>query len=426
MKTVKSNSNQPMIMWSMAVLFFMYQFIARSAFPTVLAEEYMKFFGLDALGVGTLVSCYYWAYTLSQIPAGIVIDKFKAKHVSTVSALTCASGVLLFIATRNCYIAAIGQMMVGLGSATAFLMVIKTVVSWFPEDRRAMMLSVAVSIGCLGPVVFGPFVGSIAKTYDWRMVMMLFSVCGFIIAFLLWKIITDNPAIAQGKGNVAASKATSEILKDIRDMVTNVVTSPQILVLIVVAFAMYAPISALGDMWGTSFIKKVYDVDVSICSSANNMIYVGMVLGSPLFAFLSNVMNSYKKPMSIGLFCATLVFCLIVFVSNLPIVAMFVLFFALGLFISAMLFFPLGASLFPQVMSGTVSGVLNTATMMSGVVLIPTIGWLINKSWDGTIVDGVKVYCIGDFRSGFMAVLVALVIGCVASLLVKDRSPKSV
>jgi hypothetical protein len=75
-------------------------------------------------------------------------------------------------------------------------------------------------------------------------------------------------------------------------------------------------------------------------------------------------------------------------------------------------------------MGATISGFINMASMVSGIILMPLIGYIINLSWDGTMENGVRVYSINDFRWGLLSVLVFLVVGVILSLLVKDRSPQ--
>lgn len=417
MEGAQQKSYLPMLMWTSMVAFFMYQFIARSSFPTVLTEEYKSFFGLDNTGIGVLVSCYYFLYTFAQIPVGIVVDKYSVRLVATVSIFLCAIGILLFIATHNYYIAGIGQMLVGLGASSAFITTMKTIVNWFPENRRAMMLSFAISIGCLGPVVCGPLVAKVVQFFNWRSVMFAFSIIGFILTILIWNIVRDREDMPHEE----KSKEAIPLFQSLK----SILSSPQILILSLFALVQYAPLSALADLWGTSYIKKLYDADPSICSLANNMIYFGMVVGSPIWSQLALKLSSYKKPIVISIFCAALIFSIVVFMQ-VPLSVFFFLFFALGFSCSAMLMYPLGTALFPHSMAGTISGVINMGSMLSGVILMPLIGFLIDHSWDGVMYNGVKIYRIVDFRFGFMAVLVSLILGFIFSLMIKDRSPDKI
>lgn len=409
----------PILMWSIMVIFYMYQFVARSAFPTVLTEEYMKYFCLDAKGIGFLVSCYYFLYTSAQIPAGIVIDKFNIRLIATIAVATCATGVLLFVATTNYYVAAIGQMLVGLGSAASLLFVFKVVVDWFPPEKRPLMISFAISAGCMGPVIFGPSVALIVKTFDWKSVMFTHAIIGYVLAAVVWNVAVDKkqaPAVDSTVDNAKIS---------LIDALKKIATSPQAWILALVAMMQYSPLSALADLWGTSYIKKMYDADLAISSLANNMIYFGLAFGGPFFSYLVMVLDSYKKALLISTSCCVISFGLILFIDNISLHGMFAMFFAMGFFSGAMLVFPLGTLLFPKSISATISAFINMGSMISGIILMPLIGYLIDISWDGTIENGAKIYSLIDYRFGFRSVLCFLILAVILTLFIKDRSPRS-
>jgi MFS family permease len=413
MSEVKEKCNcLPFIMWGVLLIFFIYQFVARSSFPTVLTEEYMKYFSLDAKGVGTLVSCYYIVYTLVQIPVGIIVDRYSIRLIATVAVALCAAGVMLFVATKCCYIAGFGQMLVGFGSAFAFIATLKTIANWFPPEKKAVFISYTISAGSLGPVVCGPLVAIIVKEFEWRYVMMLFSLFGFIVAGIVWMVVRD-------KQNT--EKTVPEEHMPLKKSLKILLVSPQIWVLSLFIMMQYAPLSALADLWGASFIKKAYNADAAVASLANNMMYLGLAIGSPFFAHLAVRMDSYKKPMIIGIVMSATFFTVIQF-FHVPLQVIFVLMFMIGFSSGSMLQYALSTIEFPKAMSATVSGVVNMCSMISGVILMPLIGWLIDLSWDGKMLDGVKVYSVADYRIGFMAVLVALLIGVVLSFFVKDES----
>ncbi|MDR3151680.1 MAG: MFS transporter [Holosporaceae bacterium] len=404
------------LMWGIAVAFFVYQFVARSAFPTVLTEEYMKYFNLDAKEVGALVSCYYIFYTIAQIPAGIIIDKYSIRLVMSLSIAVCAAGVMMFVSSNYYIIASAGQMLVGLGSAFAFIGCIKTVTSWFPPHRRAAMISYTISIGSIGPVIFGPTVALLVKKFPWIEVMITFSLFGFVLSVLAWLFMRDKEEEDKNHQN-NGSKTAPPLLNDLKI----ILSSRRIWILSLLIVMQYAPLSALADLWGTQFIKKLYNADSAVASLANNMIYLGLVVGSPFFAWLAKKINSYKNSMTIGLLISSAAFTVVQF-CHIPIYGMFAALFVVGFSCGALLEFVIGTAEFPGRMSATVTSVINMSSMVSGIILMPLIGWIVDLSWDGAMMDGIKLYSASDYRNGFFAVLASLLIALGMSFFVKESS----
>ena len=64
---------------------------------------------------------------------------------------------------------------------------------------------------------------------------------------------------------------------------------------------------------------------------------------------------------------------------------------------------------------GTASGLTNMGIIFAGVVLQPIVGHLLDKFWDGTIVDGVPVYSVHAYQIALAMIplcfVLALVIG---------------
>ncbi|MDR2267902.1 MAG: MFS transporter [Holosporaceae bacterium] len=403
------------LMWGIAVAFFVYQFIARSAFPTVLTEEYMEYFDLDAKEVGLLVSCYYIFYTIAQIPAGIIMDKYSVKLVMSSAIAVCAAGVMLFVSTDYYLVASVGQMLVGLGSSFAFIGCVKTVTSWFPPHRRAIMISYTISIGSIGPVIFGPTVALLVKKFQWIEVMVIFSIFGFILAALAWLFMKDKEEDKNHQNS--GDKTKLLLLNDLKI----ILSSRKIWILSLLIVMQYAPLSALADLWGTQFIKKLYDADSAVASLANNMIYLGLVVGSPFFAWLAKNIDSYTRSMTIGLTMSSVAFAVVQF-CNIPLYWMFSVLFVVGFSCGAMLEFVIGTAEFPGRMSATVTSVINMSSMVSGIILMPSIGWIMDLSWDGAMMYGIKLYSASDYRNGFFAVLISLLIGLVLSFFVKESN----
>ncbi|MDR2766597.1 MAG: MFS transporter [Holosporaceae bacterium] len=408
------SDSSPIVIWLILLSFFFYQFVARSSFPTVLTEKFMEYFQLTATGVGALTSCYYVVYTIMQIPAGIINDRYEMRWVATAVSAISALGVFIFVATSNSYTAGLGQMMIGFGSAFAFSLTLKSIVTWFPAKNVVIMTSFSISIGSLGPVIGGPALSRIVKSFDWRSVLEVFALVGLVIAVLAWMKVRSR--------KLPASEKSAEI--SLLESLKIITTSPQLWVLSLFTMMIYSPLSALGDLWGISFIKKAYGVDATTAAFMNNMLYVGFIVGTPSFAALATFWNSYKKPMLLAIISATALFCLILSVE-VPVNVAFVIFLFLGFSCGAVLAFPLALEIFPPAIGATVTGFVNMICMMGGVILMSLIGWILDLSWDGAIENDLKVYSLADYRCALSAVLVFLVVGIALALFIRDKSQKN-
>ena len=76
---------------------YSYDFFIRAA-PGVMAESLKNAFKIDSTQIGWLSSAYFISYTIMQIPAGIILDKYNRKFVSPPSP---AKEVLTLISTLD-------------------------------------------------------------------------------------------------------------------------------------------------------------------------------------------------------------------------------------------------------------------------------------------------------------------------------------
>jgi hypothetical protein len=55
----------------------------------------------------------------------------------------------------------------------------------------------------------------------------------------------------------------------------------------------------------------------------------------------------------------------------------------------------------PLRLAGTVSGVINMGVMAGPMLLQPAVGWVLDRCWQGVIIDGVKIYPLAAYQKGF-------------------------
>ena len=103
-----------------AALNYSYDFFIRAA-PGVMEHQLEDAFNIGKIGLGWLSSAYFISYTLMQIPAGIIIDRFDRKIVIGLATLLCVFGNFLFSATNHYEVAFAGRILMGVGSAFGFI-----------------------------------------------------------------------------------------------------------------------------------------------------------------------------------------------------------------------------------------------------------------------------------------------------------------
>ena len=83
------------LMFTLALLFYIYDYFIQVS-PAVMTHQLMESLSIGAAELGLLGAFFYYSYTLMQLPAGFLLDRFGVKKIISFSAFISAVGVLLF------------------------------------------------------------------------------------------------------------------------------------------------------------------------------------------------------------------------------------------------------------------------------------------------------------------------------------------
>ena len=131
---IKSSTRLAIMGWSICLigaLFYSYEYFLR-IMPSVMSAKLMAHFNIEAGALGIFVAIYYWAYVPLQLPVGLLHDRFGPRRLLTFACLLCVVGTYMFGISHSIYIAATGRLFVGIGSAFAFVGVLKLASIWLP------------------------------------------------------------------------------------------------------------------------------------------------------------------------------------------------------------------------------------------------------------------------------------------------------
>ncbi|SAL76856.1 d-galactonate transporter [Caballeronia terrestris] len=182
-------------------------------------------FGFDAIKMGYIFSAFSWAYVLSQLPAGWLLDRFGARRVYAASIFLWSLFTLLqsAIGLAGSAAAAVTTLFVlrflmGAAESPAFPANAKVVASWFPTAERGTASAIFNSAQYFAAVVFTPLMAWVTHRFGWHQVYIMMGVAGLLLA-LTWLKVMKNPAdhprvnkaeldhIEQGGGVITAKKS---------------------------------------------------------------------------------------------------------------------------------------------------------------------------------------------------------------------------
>lgn len=412
---VNKRITNPWIIWFPAALFYCYQFILRVS-PSVMTFDLMRDFGLTAGGVGALAAFYYYGYCIMQIPIGILMDYFGPRKLLTCAVLLCSISTSIFANTTDLYFAQFGRFLMGVGSSCAFLGCMKLGTVWFDAKKLPMLTGITMIFGVLGANFGGMPLCLLSNFYDWRISLLIVSGFGILIAIGIWVIDPEGHSNPNQSGEISLFSGLKLVM-----------SNPQVWLGSIYGFMIYLPLSVFADMWGVSFLSHLYNVTPEAAALYLTPVYIGWAIGALLYAFVIKKMITITTGLKITSLSTFILFCVILFIPNIPANVMSFLLFILGIVIGGQsLTFSLNCSYLPVQVSGVTLGFTNMMCMLSGVIFQPVVGMILDYLWKGEIKENVHVFYASDFRIALSVIPICVMISFVVTFFIKEKAQSNI
>ena len=173
-------------------------YIDRTNFSIVLAiPDFQREFHITDEQRGFLNSAFFWSYTLLQIPAGWVVDRFGVRLPYAIGFALwsgISAGTALLGSTTQLVV---GRVMLGVGESIAGPASLKYIHSNFPEEQRGLATGVYFSGTKIGLAIGAPITVWLSMAYGWRGMFLILGL-GALIWLVPWLLLVndDRPTVA--------------------------------------------------------------------------------------------------------------------------------------------------------------------------------------------------------------------------------------
>lgn len=405
------------IIWLLAAIFMFYKF-AIEVSPSVMTSHLMSEFKIDGAQLGNLAACYFYAYLLMQIPAGLLVDRFGPRRVTTIAITVCGLGMLLFASSSVLFIAQFGRFLTGLGAAFAALNCLKLTANWFPAKRFAFMAGLMMTLGMFGAVGGQAPLSAFIHAIGWRQALFVIGICGLVLAAIFWFVVRDH-----SKYHIDFQLAPEDT--NLWESCKAVFTSKQSWLLSVYSGLAFAPVTVFGGLWGVPFIAEAFELNKTHAAQIVSLLFIGFAVGAPLWGWLSDFMGNRKKLMYIGTTLAVISFSLILYIP-LSIFFLNILMFLFGFSISAFLIcFTMIREINAPIVAGTAIGFMNTFDAFLGAISDPLTGKFLDLGWKGKMMDGARVFSVETYKWTLTTVPIYLIVALGLLFFIKETYCKS-
>lgn len=359
--------------------------IALSVGMPLIAQD----FSLSGKMQGLILSAFFWAYCLCQIPGGKAADRWGGRTVIGVAtviwgAFQCLSAIavngVFLLLTR-----------VGLGAFEAPFMpsASKLTASWLPSRERGRGITLIDSGAPFGSAVGGLLVASLIAFFSsWRIAFFLIGVLTIVAGIVVYLYARDTPHEhkSMSKNELDFIDEQKRLAGEVQTQNTNMALSKRTLVAMVIGRIGWAMVFFGLVTWGPSYLANGRGMDLKAMGYATFIIFlcgaIGEVVSGYLVDRLQRVLpRNVACKLLFGISGSMALVCLLAlpFISDSS-TAVIVL--AIGVFFHLWggLYWIIPAMLSPANKIGLVGGVMNFAGTSSGIFVPIIVGFLVDMT----------------------------------------------
>jgi MFS family permease len=254
--------------WATVATAYAIAFLQRVS-PQSVSLNFMQDFGTDAAGVAMLASSYFWGYTLMQIPAGLLVDRYGVKRVVLFSMAASSLGSAAFALAPNLMEVFAARLIVACGDALVFTALLKLVALSFTDERFGMMSGISQVSGYVGGVMATTPLASAVTGFGWRACFIFIACIGVAnLAFASFALKPD-PVSRSVKTLGSVLAASRRSLSQIANWGCAMTFASH-----------FAVVTTLSGVWGIPMVAHFFGISPSAASTPLLAFMIGNAVGS--------------------------------------------------------------------------------------------------------------------------------------------------
>ena len=317
----------------MACLLFVLSMFYRAS-VAVITPDLIRDLALDARGLSLISAAFFYAFAFMQIPISMYLDGIGPRFSMTALSLIAVAGALIFAWGDSLSALVIGRMLMGAGMACNLMGTFKLIALWFDPLRFATLSAFVISIGTAGNVTAATPLVLLVQSIGWRLTFTAFSAINLLLAVLFFIVVRDRPQSGgDGKPLRSASTNLREILRALRQLFRE----RDYWIISLGTFCRYGIFASVQALWAGPYLMNVIGVSAVATGNLILLMSIGIIIGSPVFGWLSDVVFNSRKGVIVGGLTGTgLVLIVLAGLSpDTSMVVLAVLFFGFGFFSSS-------------------------------------------------------------------------------------------
>ena len=164
--------------------------------------------GIGVAGMGWLLSAFLWAYAISQLPAGALLDRLGARRVLSAGLAVWSAAQVLggMVGSFAQFFGA--RLLLGVGESPQSPASARVVRDWFEVERRGTATGIWNCSSTLGTAISAPLLTVLMLSFGWRWMFVLMGAAGLVVAAVLYAVHRDPGDVGRAVEEDEAGRVT--------------------------------------------------------------------------------------------------------------------------------------------------------------------------------------------------------------------------
>lgn len=414
--------------FSILILTYILVYFHRMA-PGVVSDYLMADFQITGTRLGALSAIYFFVYAAMQLPSGVLADTLGTRTSIIGGNLIAGMGSILFGLASSFEMACAGRFLVGLGVSVVFISIMKNNAVWFHARVFGLMSGVTLLIGNLGSVTAAGPLSALLSVFAWRSIFISIGIFSLVLAAAGFFIVRNRPEdlgfIAPNPRESTGNELATD--KNWQKNLWSIITTAEVWPGFFVQFGIIGGLYTFMGLWGVPYLRDVHALSKSDAAGYMTIMLLSFAFGALFFGWFSDRIGKRKSVIIAGMSLYVCSWLLLIFTNWSPGFSGQLLFGLMGFSGSSFVItFACAKEVINPELSGMAVSIVNTGCFIGAALLQPLFGWVADRTWDGKILDGVRIYSSGDYNNGLMMILGFSVIGLLATLMVRETHCKNI
>lgn len=260
---------------------------------SILAAPVMADLGLTPAAYGSMTATFFFAFMLTQLPAGMFFDRYGPRLTISGFMLFAVAGGLLFAFGNSFLALTIARILLGIGCATIVMGAFMVISFWFAPRNFAVMSSIIIATSHLGNLMGTAPLAYAVEQVGWRASIATLASLTLVIGALVFLIVRDGPRSAPAKRTPGGWLDT---LKGLR----RVLAMRDIQRAFVLALVCYPSMITILGLWGGPYLQTAFGLTSLEVGKVLMVMPIGGLLGALCFGPLDQLFNSRKAAVLTG------------------------------------------------------------------------------------------------------------------------------